>query len=395
MVVCTSCSARNEDAERFCGQCGAYLEWEGERVDAAPLPAPAQVPASSLIEASTASAGPGEAAPGTSTPATMSAAPAPAATSPSVPPAAAQPSGTAWSPTWSTTASPEPESSTSGAAPTGFGISQPTGPLEPPAPPPPPPVDDEPPPAPGDLICGRCGTGNLPTRKFCRRCGNDLTDAPVAVRPPSWRRLLRRRPKSAMVAGTRPARRRRRLRLPRRALVLLVVLAVVGAGAWFGRDTARGVYETVLDRAQVEAVQSTGVGATVEVPGQEAQLATDGTTDRSWSPGPPDTAPGQSLTLTFDEPFRLVRVLVTPGASQRQEQFLLQARPRDVVIQATGSDGTVRSAEFRLPDEVGARPLPLVVDDVTAVTVVIDSVYPAQDPAAPVAVGEVEVFGRR
>ena len=33
----------------------------------------------------------------------------------------------------------------------------------------------------GDLICGQCGEGNEPVRKFCRRCGNSLATAEVAT----------------------------------------------------------------------------------------------------------------------------------------------------------------------------------------------------------------------
>jgi hypothetical protein len=55
---------------------------------------------------------------------------------------------------------------------------------------------------PGDLVCGECGEGNPPTRKFCSRCGEELTTATV-VKTPWYRKLLRRKPKT-MAAGARP-----------------------------------------------------------------------------------------------------------------------------------------------------------------------------------------------
>ena len=43
MIVCKSCGFRNTAADSFCGSCGAFLEWTGEKVEA-PKPAPAPTP---------------------------------------------------------------------------------------------------------------------------------------------------------------------------------------------------------------------------------------------------------------------------------------------------------------------------------------------------------------
>jgi hypothetical protein len=32
MIVCHKCLATNGDADAFCGSCGAFLEWTGEKV---------------------------------------------------------------------------------------------------------------------------------------------------------------------------------------------------------------------------------------------------------------------------------------------------------------------------------------------------------------------------
>ncbi|MGX4656816.1 NADase-type glycan-binding domain-containing protein [Micromonospora sp. SCSIO 07396] len=56
---------------------------------------------------------------------------------------------------------------------------------------------------PGDLICGGCGEGNAPTRRFCSRCGDSLRTAEV-VRRRWWQRLLPRRGPRVTAAGTRP-----------------------------------------------------------------------------------------------------------------------------------------------------------------------------------------------
>ncbi|WP_371618709.1 hypothetical protein [Streptomyces sp. NBC_00454] len=104
----------------------------------------------------------------------------------------------------------------------------------------------EDPPRPGELICGQCRAGNLPVRRYCRRCGAALADAPVAVRPPWWRRLLARRVRRPHAAGERPPRRRR-WRTPRFAVWLVVLLAAAAAGYAF-RAEALGAVESVRDR---------------------------------------------------------------------------------------------------------------------------------------------------
>src|SRR5690242_19131602 len=42
MIVCTNCGNHNEDSDEFCGSCGKFLEWVGERVEA-PAAAPEPV----------------------------------------------------------------------------------------------------------------------------------------------------------------------------------------------------------------------------------------------------------------------------------------------------------------------------------------------------------------
>jgi hypothetical protein len=42
MIVCTNCGNHNEDSDEFCGSCGKFLEWVGERIEA-PAPAPEPV----------------------------------------------------------------------------------------------------------------------------------------------------------------------------------------------------------------------------------------------------------------------------------------------------------------------------------------------------------------
>jgi hypothetical protein len=78
-----------------------------------------------------------------------------------------------------------------------------------------------------------CGAGNSPERSFCRRCGNSLAAATVAVavRVPWYRRLFGRSGSAVMVAGDRPATMGRSGRsagwFVKRLLVLVIVIALI------------------------------------------------------------------------------------------------------------------------------------------------------------------------
>jgi len=94
-------------------------------------------------------------------------------------------------------------------------------------------------PTPAIFICGNCRIGNDPTRRFCRRCGQSLAEAVVAVAPkvPWYRRIFGRRPRTA-AAGERPKSMRTDGRGARRGLsigrLLTVVIQVVVVAALVG-----------------------------------------------------------------------------------------------------------------------------------------------------------------
>jgi hypothetical protein len=56
---------------------------------------------------------------------------------------------------------------------------------------------------PGDLVCGSCGEGNPPARKFCSRCGESLSEA-VVVKKKWWQRLVPKRKAKTLEVGERP-----------------------------------------------------------------------------------------------------------------------------------------------------------------------------------------------
>ena len=247
-------------------------------------------------------------------------------------------------------------------------------------------------PAPGDLICGQCGRGNVPTRRYCRRCGADLADAPVAAPLTWWQRLRQRRARTPL-AGER--RQPRTSRFPVRSLVLLVVLGLVAWLGWTNRERLGEAYDAVVDRVVgQEPINPAEVSASTSAPDRTPQLAWDGIKNRSWAPAPTGAGVGEYIVATFDEPFRLMSVLVTSGASDEQGPFLAEGRVRVLRMTATREDGTTMTEDLPLQDTRGAQQFDPVADDVVEVKFTIISAYAVPD-GQRVAIAEIEFSGRR
>ncbi|MFI8106571.1 discoidin domain-containing protein [Streptomyces sp. NPDC086023] len=251
---------------------------------------------------------------------------------------------------------------------------------------------DEPPPQAGDLICGECGVGNIPTRKYCRGCGRSLIDARVVPEPPWWKRLFTRRPKQKPNAGDRPGRRQ--WRRPGCLVPLIVIAVVLGVG-YALRSHAEGALESVRDRtSKTEQVHAVKVTASSAQEGHPASLAVDGTTDRYWAPAEPGAGEGEFLEAVFAEPVRLLDLVLYPGVAPVAERFLTQGRPREVLVAVTAEDGRVTTKTLRVADEPGKQTFHVPVSDAVRVRLTVRSAYGA-GPAKRVALAEAEFFKRR
>ncbi len=438
MIVCKQCGHHNEDNDTFCGSCGKFLEWTGERVVVAqpepepPPPAPEPEPAHvGLIDRVKHAVGIEEQAPQPAPPAQINAAPTPVMAP--APVAAAAPAAeprVVWSvPVTSaapTAAPPAPAVST--PAPVLAGVAAPSAPATPAAvsAPPDEPVSRRPTsvaPAvsrprqaartmeaptrrhPGDLICGQCGEGNDPTRHFCRRCGNSLDEA-IAVRLPWYRRLVNRLfGVRTREAGWRPHRVGppnvmgvvwRVVSLAIGALIVVALAAFLLVPSFHNLVVNRvtgGV--TTVRKAffpRYDAVYATGASASTSIAGHLPTLAVDKFNNTYWGAQPRDPAP--YLKVSFHDPVDLAQIGFDSGAAGTAptDDFLAQPRPHDVHL--VFSNGT--TADLKLKDEdpkvaKNAQFYPVEAKQVTFVEIHIMSVY-ATAGAAPssVAIAEVE-----
>jgi hypothetical protein len=354
--TCPECGVGLEPDEQFCGSCGCYLDWS-DQPDAVEVQQPAPTAPRAAVPPP---------------PPPRSTAPPPSPLPPPPPPRRTE-----------HPAPQQPRAQQPGHAPP-RPRRTPTAPPEP--------LEH------GDLVCGTCGTGNKPTRKFCRRCGDPLAEAQVAT-VPWWRRVLRRRPK-VTEAGARPrgaAPGRARRGFPSRPVVVLVLLGALGIGAYTVRSTLLGAGESVRDRVEdSERVVPDEVRASSAQPGHGAALVKDGATNKYWAPAEPGEGRGQFVEATFRDPVRLVHVLLTPGVSADDEEaFLRQGRPAELRITLTREDGPTEVEEVTLEDESGPAEIRLGTSDVVTARFTILRSHAGNAAGSRTAIGELEFFVRR
>jgi hypothetical protein len=265
---------------------------------------------------------------------------------------------------------------------------------------------------PGDLVCGQCGEGNAPTRKFCSRCGEELTEAEV-VKAKWYRPLMfwRRSPKT-MDAGTRPgqagakrdprasswaAYRKFRAVLASVLLVLgllYVVVAPLRDGinrvletpvTWV-KTTVTGWWEALTDDYVDQApVRRRGSAA---LPRHPAKAAFDGNTETFWAARwTPAKRP--SLTVGFDHSVTLSYVVVHAGAAGESADKFLQP----AVLRFTYGSGNFETHEL----EFSGDPQDVKLTDATTfrkLTITVMRVHP-REGVRNVAIKEIEFKSRK
>jgi hypothetical protein len=263
---------------------------------------------------------------------------------------------------------------------------------------------ETPPPNPGDLVCGNCGIGNDPTRRFCRRCGQSLAEAAVAeARKLPWYRRIFRRRRTVAAAGERPKSMRTDGRGGRqgfsvgrllRALVqILVVALLVGAVVGYAvvpgwRDSVNSTISSIRQKVAPNLVsvrtagQATGAGAK----GHPAQAAFDGFNNTYWA-APTTGGASPVISARFSPATDISKILVTSGAVP---DFQGSPRPHNVTVEFLDATGVVVTAkDLELKDTKDPQPFDVSATGVTTFRLTVKSVY-ASSGGTNVAITEVE-----
>jgi hypothetical protein len=265
---------------------------------------------------------------------------------------------------------------------------------------------------PGDLVCGQCGEGNPPTRRFCSRCGEELTEAQV-VRAKWYRKLMfwNRGPKS-MDAGTRPGqagakkdRRGSAWNAYRKVRAVLATLLLVLGVLYVVVAPLRGVINGALDRP-VGWVTSTVSGwwdkltddfvdvaperrfGNAATRGHPPKAAFDGNTETFWAAQWP-RSPRPAVTAVFGEAVTLTHIVVHSGAAGEKADSFLQP----AVLRLTYGSGNSE----RVALEFSADPQTVALSQATTfrkVTITVVRVHP-REGARNVAIREIEFKTRK
>lgn len=434
MIVCKRCGNHNSADDEFCGSCGVFLEWEGERIvdDTAQPVAPQPLPPPGGIVSKIKHAVLGD---GPSLPPPMSSSPPISGSSPSS--TLAPPATGARTPGQQPLAAPTVDSAASalvakqGPAPRPPTGDAPTGRAPSAEGPRPKPQIKQPPTKTinqGDLVCGTCGEGNSPDRMFCRRCGTSLAEI-IPVKKKWWKRSgghthdaaaggapggAPAGSRHAVPAGTRKSGRSssgaRKVKTGLFSGVnsirrVLALLAIVGLGTAIAVPSLRS---TITNKAgdifnsaknavnpsytQVSPDNTLSV-STSAAPGHEATLIADGGRNTYWVAA--SDSVDATVSVTFTPPTDIAKVLITPGDQEKPENFKAMPRPKDVFISALDASGTVlKSKQLNLEDKADPQEIEFEVSSVVSISLVVQSCYP--DPALKVcAISEIEFFAEK
>ena len=188
---------------------------------------------------------------------------------------------------------------------------------------------------PGDLVCGECGEGNPPARKFCSRCGESLASA-ATVKRKWWKRLWPQKKVKTLEVGERPgqagvkAKRkwgRSSVTAIRKVVtvVAIVVAFAIGLVPSFRDWANETVLQPIKDKwngittQSFEPVNPNTSIATAETPDHPASNAIDLAGNTFWVS--PAAAGEPVLVVAFAQPVDLDRAIVQDGARDQFSAF--------------------------------------------------------------------------
>ncbi|MFD8923019.1 zinc ribbon domain-containing protein [Streptomyces sp. NPDC059569] len=239
--------------------------------------------------------------------------------------------------------------------------------------------------------CPWCAVGNRPGRHFCRRCGMSLaqrlgvTEAPR----PWWRRMWDFGNGPTPWAGDRPRTRRgigRVFGWIAYGLALgLVIYAVFHVGtAW---NAARDHFSKRAQITPDSAAASRSFGS------HPPKLIFDKVSNSWWGPGISGSAEGEWVEARFEEPTRLLDILITSGISTKAPDLTEAALPYRMDAVITTSDGKKTTRHITLDQVSGPQQRKFRAQNVISVRFVIRSAFNVGTDKQ-VSIAEIEFFTR-
>ncbi|MFJ9563320.1 NADase-type glycan-binding domain-containing protein [Streptomyces fuscichromogenes] len=243
----------------------------------------------------------------------------------------------------------------------------------------------------GGTPCPWCATPNRPDRHFCTRCAMPMAGHPgtdATARRPWWRRLFDFRNRQTPWAGDRP-----RLRRTFDRVLTWIVAAVVLTGITvLAVNTPKAISATRDHFAKRAQVSPDSYRASRSYAGHKPDLLFDKLNNTWWGPGIVGGGEGEWVEAHFDEPTRLLNVVVTSGESTHNDQLKNSALPHRMKATIKTADGKTETREVILDQTAGGQVRALRAADVVSVRFTIESSYRAPG-RTQVAIAEIEFFG--
>ncbi|MGI5428927.1 NADase-type glycan-binding domain-containing protein [Streptomyces sp. CA-179760] len=242
----------------------------------------------------------------------------------------------------------------------------------------------------GGAPCPWCATRNRPERHFCARCAMPMAgDGPAGPgRLPWWRRFGPFGSQEAPWAGDRPRLRR----AFDRVLSWLGIVIVLSLLIVLVINIPQGVQATRDHFTKRAEVSPDRYAASRHFPGHKPDLAFDKLNDTWWGPGVSESGKGQWVEARFDQPTRLLDLIITPGVSIRPDKLRESALPHRLEATITGADGKKSTRQITLDQGAGPQRRAFRVGEVTAVRFTIESAH-GISAKKQVAIAEIEFFG--
>jgi hypothetical protein len=253
---------------------------------------------------------------------------------------------------------------------------------------------------PGDLICGECGEGNPPNRRFCSRCGHSLVDAERCTShggadlpaPSEGHGDRRGRGRGGRRCGRRKRSPLAKL-LPMIRRVVAIALLVGGIVYASVPPFRRWVNERALDaksrvlsivRPQYTPVHPFPVTDQSELSGHPGAALSDGFTNAFWAAPVGDK---DVVTLQLDHPTQVQRALIRIGISGNSQGA---SRPHQLhLVFSTG-----KTQDLNLDDTADPQEVAIKADGpVTTIELHVTSLFKASSDT--VAITEIELFEKK